>query len=158
MNDFQEWITPSIGKAGQCLDYRMHVIGHNDPRQKPIPLTVKMQQCILDHLPDAGVFQPAGAVSLIGETLDSAAKARTAGIIGRFATTELQFGFPGGDHRGGNRVDKAESEKLHRSRFIEVWEVATIVPSFVRAGRPRSRVVFVRARRPRSRGVFLHEP
>ena len=124
----------------------MHVIGHNDPRQKPIPLTVKMQQCILDHLPDAGVFQPAGAVSLIGETLDSAAKARTAGIIGRFATTELQFGFPGGDHRGGNRVDKAESEKLHRSRFIEVREVATIVPGLVRAGRPRSQGGFFTSR------------
>ncbi len=35
---------------------------------------------------------------------------------------------------------------------------SSIVPGFVRAGRPRSQVVFVRARRPRSRGVFLHEP
>ena len=78
----------------------------------------------------------------IGVTLDSAAKPRTAGV-GSFATTELQFGFPGGDDFGGNRVNQAESEKLHRSRslakFIEVWEVATIVPGLVRARRPRSR-------------------
>ena len=97
----------------------------------------------MDHLSDAGVFQPAGAVSLIGETLDSAAKARTAGIVGLFATTELQFGFPGGDCRGGNRVNKAEGEKLHRSRFIEVREVATIVPGLVRAGRLGSRLVIL---------------
>ena len=36
--------------------------------------------------------------------------------------------------------------------------ISSLVPGFVRAGRPRSQVVFVRARRPRSRGVFLHEP
>ena len=117
----------------------MHVIGHNDPRQKPVALTVKMQQRIPDHLRDAVVFQPAGAMSLIGVTLDSAAKPRTAGVVGSFATTELQLGFPGGDDFGGNRVNQAESEKLHRSRFIEVWEVATIVPGLVRARRPRSR-------------------
>ena len=77
-------------------------------------------------------------MSPIGVTLDSPAKLRTAGIIRRFATAELQFGFPGGDHLGGNRVNQAEGEELHRSRFIEVREVATIVPNLVRAGRPRS--------------------
>ena len=121
----------------------MHVIGHDDPGQKRVPLTVEMQQRIPDHLCDAGVFQPAGAVSLIGVTLDSPAKLRPAGIIRRFATAELQFGFPGGDRRGGNRVNQAEGEKLHRSRFIEVRQAATIVPSLVRAGRPRSQVVIL---------------
>ena len=134
---------PVQGKAGQCLDYRMHVIGHNDPRQKPLALTVKMQQRISNHLRGAGVFQPAGAVSLIGEALDSTAKARTAGVVGLFTTTELQFGFPGADDCGGNRVNKAESEKLHSSCLIEVREVATIVPGLVRAGRLGSRVVFL---------------
>ena len=47
----------------------------------------------------------------------------------------LQAAYP----VGGNSIGQAEGEPWRRSRLIQVGEMAEAVPSFARAGRPRSR-------------------
>ena len=54
------------------------------------------------------------------------------------AAAELQCNAAGSHPVGGNSIGQAEGEPWRRSRLIQVGEMAKAVPSFVRAGRPRS--------------------
>ena len=52
---------------------------------------------------------------------------------------ELQCESVGSGPVGGHHIRPTEGEQWRRSRLIEVGETGEAVPSFVRAGRPRSR-------------------
>ena len=54
---------------------------------------------------------------------------------------ELPRGFAGSHYVGSNRNGQAEGEPGRRCRSIQAEEMAEAVPDFVRAGRPRSRVM-----------------
>ena len=118
----------------QCLDQRVYMVGHDDPRQQAIALAVEMQQRVLDHSGYALVAQPARTMPLVGVAFDSLAQICAARIVGTFLAGELQLSVPGCYDVGGDRVGQAEGNELDGAGHVEMGEVAAAVPSPLRGG------------------------
>lgn len=46
----------------QSLNQKVQVVWHHDPCQQTVPLAIKMEQSLLDHLSHAGIAQRTGAM------------------------------------------------------------------------------------------------
>ena len=68
-------------------------------------------------------------------------RGRPARMLLLMVVAELPRGFAGSHYVGSNRNGQAEGEPGRRCRSIQAEEMAEAVPDFVRAGRPRSRVM-----------------
>ena len=70
-------------------------------------------------------------------------RGRPARMLFLMVVAELPRGFAGSHYVGSNHNGPTEGEPWHRSRLIQVGEMAEAVPGLVRAGRPRSQEAFI---------------
>jgi hypothetical protein len=127
MNDVAQSI--SFELFGHCV----HVIRHDCPSKQPIAFTVEMAQRILDNRSDRGSFQNTGATTAIYEAFET----NISILIGLGGREDSLVDSP------GEAVSKSKNDSLHDSAAVEVRQVPSLVPTSVRAGRPRSREAFI---------------
>jgi hypothetical protein len=88
------------GEPELRLDQSMNMVGHDAPRQKPIPLRIEVQQGAFDQLRHVRTPQPAFAMARVKVIFGSAAQFDRYGL----AETVPQFGAPGGQDFPRERI------------------------------------------------------
>ncbi len=92
----------------------MNVVGHQDPSQQPIALSVEVQEAVFDLLCNAGPSEKAGSVAdiQVAFPLEEAVQ----GVRIRIKP------FP---HEARENVRKPKRDELHGVRAVEMGQVAT---------------------------------
>lgn len=119
--------------AGNHLGHDVDMVRHETPGDKPVAGSIKVEKCLFNETSDARIFEEAGTMAGVFILLDAFAQFHAGRIVRRHGSAgKIEFGFPAMDHRFRNAVIKSKSDGLDQAGLIEVREVTTGVPAFVR--------------------------
>ena len=125
------------------LDEHVDVVGHDAPRQKPIPFAVEMQQGVFDEFGDAPILQMAGTVSLIQPLRDALFACRLSVRLApprKLLRPAIQDALRQG-------IGKAKRDGLNQARAVDVGQVVPTAPCVFK--KRQARRLRSQCRRPR---------